>query len=66
MAAASSIVSGSASAIDGMKLSTIMSVSESRNTSLMNRSAEIAGDGLSTGCRPAGTFLSHAPAGFAK
>ncbi len=66
VAAASSMVSGSASDMDGMKVSTIMSVSLSRNTSLMNRSAEISGVGLSTGLCPGGTFFSHAPVGLAK
>ena len=66
VAAASSMVSGSASDIDGMKVSTIMSVSLSRKTSLMNRSAEISGVGLSTGLCPGGTFLSQAPVGLAK
>ena len=66
VAAASSIVSGSASDMDGMNVSTIMSVSLSRNTSLMNRSAEMAGVGLRTGLLPGGTFLSQAPVGLAK
>ena len=66
VAAASSIVSGSASDMDGMKVSTIMSVSLSRKTSLMKRSAEISGVGLRTGLWPGGTFLSQAPVGLAK
>ncbi len=38
VAVASSMVSGSSSRVDGTKLSTMRSVSESRNTSLMNSS----------------------------
>ena len=82
VAAASSIVSGSPLRVDGTNDSTHKSVSESRNTSLMNASPFRHDRYASPGCArvaqllfcaverngwaPSGSDCVHAPVGFTK